>query len=145
MVRKYRVWPAEEEQQELGAPTSRGRAAAYRRTHARYACLACEEGLEPAPAAPGRAPPDCPGPGPPEGPAGWTLRLPADRVRRTGVRERTEAPVLQRGRLRLRERSRIPRQGNAEFVCDGVYRRTISASPAGRGIPGRESLTERVP
>ena len=35
MVKKYRVWPAEEEQQELRAPASRGRAAAYRRTHAR--------------------------------------------------------------------------------------------------------------
>ena len=92
------------------------------------------------------------------GPAGWTLRLPADRfaqreaagnistvpVRRT-LRERAEAPVPQRGRLRLRERSRIPPQGNAEFVCDGVSRRTVSAIPAGRGIPGRESLTERVP
>ena len=95
--------------------------------------------------------------GPPEGPAGWTLQLPADRfserevvesisivpVRRT-LKERAEAPVLQRGRLRLKERSHIPPQGNAEFVCAGVYRRTVSAIPAGRGIPGRESLTERV-
>ena len=95
--------------------------------------------------------------GPPEGPAGWTLRLPADRfaqrevvgnvstvpVRRT-LRERAEAPVPQRGRLWLRERSRIPPQGDAEFVCADVCRRTVSASPAGRGIPGRESLTERV-
>ena len=64
-------------------------------------------------------------------------------VRRT-LRERAEAPVLQRGRLRLRERSRIPSQGNAEFVCAGVSRRTVSAIPAGRGIPGRESLTEWV-
>ena len=131
-----------------------------------------EEGLEPAPGRrqqvnrcpkkpdgqgePRLIAPACSGP--PEGPAGWTLRLPADRfaqreaagnistvpVRRT-LRERAEAPVPQRGRLRLRQRSRIPPQGNAEFVCDGVSRRTVSAIPAGRGIPGRESLTERVP
>ena len=63
---------------------------------------------------------------------------------RRKLKERAEAPVLQRGRLRLKERSRIPPQGNAEFVCAGVYRRTVSAIPAGRGIPGRESLTERV-
>ena len=116
-----------------------------------------EEGLEPAPGPAagqplseetgrsGRAPPDCPGrfrtAG---GPGRLDAATAGGPVRRT-LRERTEAPVLQRGRLRLRERSRIPRQGNAEFVCDGVYRRTISASPAGRGIPGRESLTERVP
>ena len=42
MVRKYRVWPPGEEQQELGAPVSRGRAAAYRRTHARI-LLPCDE------------------------------------------------------------------------------------------------------
>ena len=64
-------------------------------------------------------------------------------VRRT-LKERAEAPVPQRGRLRLKERSLIPPQGNAEFFCAGVYRRTVSAISAGRGIPGRESLTERV-
>ena len=42
MVKKYRVWPAEEEQQELWTPASRGRAAAYRRTHARILLL-CDE------------------------------------------------------------------------------------------------------
>ena len=42
MVRKYRVWPAREEQQELRAPASRGRTAAYRRTHARI-LLPCDE------------------------------------------------------------------------------------------------------
>ena len=42
MVRKYRVWPPGEEQQELGAPASRGRTAAYRRTHARI-LLPCDE------------------------------------------------------------------------------------------------------
>ena len=42
MVRKYRVWPPGEEQQELGAPVSRGRASAYRRTHARILLL-CDE------------------------------------------------------------------------------------------------------
>ena len=42
MVRKYRVWPAGEKQQELGAPASRGRAAAYRPTRARI-LLPCDE------------------------------------------------------------------------------------------------------
>ena len=155
MVRKYRVWPAREEQQELGAPASRGRAAAYRR-NGYAAWRGGGSGAGPgAQGEPRLIAPACSGP--PEGPAGWTLRLPADRcaqreaagnvstvpVRRT-LRERAEAPVPQRGRLRLRERSRIPPQGNAEFVCDGVSRRTVSAIPAGRGIPGRESLTQWV-
>ena len=42
MVKQYRVWLAEEEQQELWTPASRGRAAAYRRTHARILLL-CDE------------------------------------------------------------------------------------------------------
>ena len=118
-----------EEQQELRAPASRGRAAAYRRTHARI-LLPCDEhqpggamkddgmARSPRAGAPRRngcaawrgggsgAGPGgrqqvnrCPkkpdgqgeprliapaGSGPPEGPAGWTLRLPADRSRCAG-------------------------------------------------------------
>ena len=67
---------------------------------------------------------------PPEGRARWTLRLSADRlveceivesihpetVRKT-LKKRTQAPVLQRGRLWLKECWCIPPQGNAEFVC----------------------------
>ena len=79
--------------------------------------------------------------GPPEGPAGWTLQLPEDRFSEREVAESISTVPVRRT---LKERSRIPPQGNAEFVCAGVYRRTVSAIPAGRGIPGRESLTERV-
>ena len=67
---------------------------------------------------------------PPEGRAGWTLKLLADRlveceivesispetVRQT-LKKRTQAPVLQRGRLWLKECWCIPPQGSAEFVC----------------------------
>ena len=67
---------------------------------------------------------------PPEGRARWTLRLLSDRlveceivesihpetVRKT-LKKRTQAPVLQRGRLWLKECWCIPPQGNAEFVC----------------------------
>ena len=42
MVKKYRVSLAEEEQQELKGLVSRGRAAAYRQTHARILLL-CDE------------------------------------------------------------------------------------------------------
>ena len=42
MVKKYRVALAEEEQQELKGLVSRGRAAAYRQTHARILLL-CDE------------------------------------------------------------------------------------------------------
>ena len=42
MVKKYRVRVAEEEQQELMALVSRGRAAAYKQTHARILLL-CDE------------------------------------------------------------------------------------------------------
>ena len=42
MVKRYRVRLAEEEQQELMALVSRGRAAAYRQTHARILLL-CDE------------------------------------------------------------------------------------------------------
>ena len=38
-VKKYRVQLREEEQQELRAPVSKGRAAAYKQTHARILLL----------------------------------------------------------------------------------------------------------
>ena len=67
---------------------------------------------------------------PPEGRAGWTLKLLADRLVECGIvesistetvrqtlKKRTQAPVLQRGRLWLKECWCIPPQGSAEFVC----------------------------
>ena len=65
-----------------------------------------------------------------KGRVGWTLKLLADRlveceivesispetVRQT-LKKRTQAPVLQRGRLWLKECWCIPPQGSADFVC----------------------------
>ena len=42
MVKKYRVWLTAEEQQELKALVSKGRAAAYKQTHARILLLSDE-------------------------------------------------------------------------------------------------------
>ena len=67
---------------------------------------------------------------PPSSRAGWTMHLLADQlveremvdrinpetVRRC-LKKPVQAPVLQRGRLWLKESWRIPPQANAEFVC----------------------------
>ena len=188
-VKKYRVQLREEEQQELRAPVSKGRAATYKQTQARILLLSdenqaegamkddaiarslkvgtakvgtatvervrrrwVEEGLERAlgrkeqlnrrqkrldgqgeahpVSSTGQALITLAGAEPPEGRAGWTLKLLADRlvecevvesispetVRQT-LKKRTHAPVLQRGRLWLKECWCIPPEGSAEFVC----------------------------
>ena len=180
-AKKYRVRLSEEDRQELKGLMSRGRATAYRQTHARILPLSdeaqkggamkdeeiarsvqigsatvervrrrcVEEGVE---VVLGRKEQlrrrqkKLDGSGeahlialacgePPEGRAGWTLQLLADRlveceivesistvsVRQT-LKKRTEAPVLQRGRLWLKECWCIPPQESGG-VCMRVCTR----------------------
>ena len=116
MVKKYRVALAEEEQQELKGLVSRGRAAAYRQTHARILLL-CDENQANGPMKDeevaralqkeqlNRRPKKLDGHDeaqlialacsqPPEGRASWTLQLLADRLVECEIVDRISAETV---------------------------------------------------
>ena len=104
MAKKYRVGLTEEEQEELKAMVSKGRAAAYKQTHARILLL-CDENQADSPMM--------------DQEIAWALKVgtaTVERVRRRCVEEGVEAALGRKQQLN-RRRKKLDGQGEAHLVA----------------------------